>query len=214
MSHHCHDEHSHSHSHGGGADEAPHTHDDDISPAQQSSLYEHIDHDKITTLNELIPHSGRAIVKKPWSARLSPPDPTLTSDSDDQLLIYIPFTSLVKLHSLVLRTSNTDAAPKTVKLYANRDDLDFEEVEHASPTQVLETPMTGEVFEVPLRRALWNGTRSVTVFVEEGWGAEAVEIGYLGFRGDWMRVGGPPVGIMYEAAANPNDHKLKNGETW
>lgn len=34
-------------------------------------------------------------------------------------------------------------------------------------------------------------------------------VGYLGFKGEWMKLGGAPEGILYEAAANPSDHKVK-----
>jgi hypothetical protein len=91
MSHHCHDEHdghghSHSHSHG---DDGAHDHNDDITPAIQHSLYQHIDFDAITTLNEAIPGSGAAVVKKTWAERLEVV-PEVESDADEQLLMHIP----------------------------------------------------------------------------------------------------------------------------
>jgi hypothetical protein len=64
MSSHCHDEHDHSgHDHGEGG----HDHSDDITPALQYSLYQHINFDEITTFNEEEPHSGKAIVKVKFS---------------------------------------------------------------------------------------------------------------------------------------------------
>lgn len=86
MSHHCHDEHDgHDHSHGDGA----HDHSDDITPALQHSLYQRIDFDAITTLNEAVPASGAAVVKKTWAERMEE-DPELQSDVDEQLLMRIP----------------------------------------------------------------------------------------------------------------------------
>lgn len=81
---HCHDEHDHHH-HGG--DE--HDHSDDITPALQFSLYQHIDFDNITTLNESVHGSGKAITKKEWTERLSD-QPEVASDADEQLIINIP----------------------------------------------------------------------------------------------------------------------------
>lgn len=87
MSSHCHDEHDHSgHDHG----EGDHDHTDDITPALQYSLYQHINFDEITTYNEAEPNSGKAITKKTWAERLEP-NPELESDADEQLLIRIPF---------------------------------------------------------------------------------------------------------------------------
>ena len=88
MSNHCHDEHDHSghsHSHGDG-----HDHSDDITPALQYSLYQHIDFDGVTTLNESETDSGKAIVKKTWAERLQE-QPELESDADEQILMHIPF---------------------------------------------------------------------------------------------------------------------------
>lgn len=99
MSNHCHDEHDHSghsHSHGDG-----HDHSDDITPALQYSLYQHIDFEGITTLNELAADSGKAIVKKTWAERLQE-QPELESDADEQILMHIPFVSFTPFFCLSL----------------------------------------------------------------------------------------------------------------
>jgi hypothetical protein len=94
MSGHCHDEHDHSgHSHSHGDE---HDHSDDITPALQYSLYQHINFDDITTLNESEAGSGKAIVKKTWAERLQD-EPELESDADEQLLMHIPFVLLSPL---------------------------------------------------------------------------------------------------------------------
>lgn len=87
MSSHCHDEHDHP---GHGHDHAGHDHSDDITPALQYSLYQHINFDDITTLNEAQADSGKAIVKKTWAERLEP-EPELESDADEQLLMHVPY---------------------------------------------------------------------------------------------------------------------------
>jgi hypothetical protein len=84
MASHCHDEQD-GHSHADG-----HDHSDDITPALQYSLYQHINFDGITTLNEADPHSGKAITKKTWAERLQE-QPELESDADEQLLMQIPY---------------------------------------------------------------------------------------------------------------------------
>lgn len=81
---HCHDEH-HDHSHGHDG----HDHSDDITPALQYSLYQHIDFDAVTTLNEAKASSGRNILKKTWAERLQE-EPELESDADEQLLMHVP----------------------------------------------------------------------------------------------------------------------------
>jgi hypothetical protein len=83
MASHCHDDHA-DHSHDG------HDHSDNITPTSHFSLYQHVEFDKVTTLNEATPDSGRAIVKKAWAERLQE-EPELESDVDEQLLMHIPY---------------------------------------------------------------------------------------------------------------------------
>lgn len=78
MSGHCHDEH------------CDHDHSDDIAPALQYSLYQHISFDDIVTHNETTTGSGKAIVKKTWAERMQEV-PELESDADEELLVYIPY---------------------------------------------------------------------------------------------------------------------------
>ena len=66
-----------------------HDHSDDITPALQYSLYQHINFDDITCLNESEAGAGKAIVKKTWPERLNA-TPELESDADEQLLMNIP----------------------------------------------------------------------------------------------------------------------------
>jgi hypothetical protein len=87
MSHHCHDEHQHSH--GGDGHDHVHDHSDDITPALQHSLYQHIDFDGINTMNEAADDSGRAIVKKTWAERTQV-EPELESDADEQIIMSVP----------------------------------------------------------------------------------------------------------------------------
>ncbi|KAI9711070.1 MAG: hypothetical protein M1812_007264 [Candelaria pacifica] len=206
MSSHCHDEsHNHDHNHGAGG----HDHSDDLTPALQTLLYQQIDFDGITTLNESAPHFGRAIVKKTWAERHDS-SPELESDADEQLLMYIPFTGSVKLHSVLVRTTPSPTAPQTLKVFANRDDLDFSAASSEQPTQTVHVSQTSEVQEIPLKRALFGGTQSLTLFFEDNHShgeEEVTRISYLGFKGEFMRLNREPVNVLYEAAANPSDHK-------
>jgi len=212
MSGHCHAEHGghdhgdHSHSHGDG-----HDHSDDITPALQYSLYQHINFDDVTTLNESEPHSGKAVIKKTWAERLQD-EPELESDADEQLLMHIPFTGQIKLHSILMRTSNSASAPQTLKIFVNRDDLDFTAATDLPATQELSLSQTSEIQDVPVKRALFGKAQSLTLFFVDnhGHGEEDVSrISYLGLKGEWMQLGKAPTNILYESAANPSDHSVK-----
>ncbi|OTA96671.1 hypothetical protein M434DRAFT_392604 [Hypoxylon sp. CO27-5] len=204
---HCHDEHEgHGHDH-----DHEHDHSDDITPALQHSLYQHIKFDEINTMNEATQDSGKAIVKKTWAERLQP-EPELESDADEQILMTIPFTGQVKLHSILLRSSPSDSAPRTLKVFINRDNIDFETAEELAPTQTFELSQTSEVQELPVKRALFGKVQRLTLFFEDNFGGgeeDVTRLSYLGFKGEWMQLGRAPSQILYEAAPNPNDHAVK-----
>jgi RNA polymerase I-specific transcription initiation factor RRN6 len=86
---HCHDEHTAHGGHDHGHGDHEHDHSDDITPALQHSLYQHIRFDDIVTLNEASTDLGKAIVKKTWAERLQP-EPELASLVDEQLIMNIP----------------------------------------------------------------------------------------------------------------------------
>lgn len=63
-----------------------------------------------------------------------------------------------------------------------------------------------------MKRALFGKVQSLTLFFEDnhGLGEEDVtRMSYLAFKGEWMNLGKAPTNILYEAAANPSDHKIK-----
>lgn len=86
---HDHDDHDHSHNHG---HDHGHDHSDEIEPALQSLIWNQIEFEKIRTLNESEIDAGAKIVEKTWPQRLDP-EPELISDSDEQLLIFIPYVT-------------------------------------------------------------------------------------------------------------------------
>ncbi|KAK2592745.1 hypothetical protein QQS21_009549 [Conoideocrella luteorostrata] len=207
---HCHDEHA---SHGGHDHSHDHEHDhsDDITPALQSSLYQQINFDEITTLNESRRDAGKAVVKKTWAERLSA-EPELESDADEQLLMTVPFAAQVKLHSILLRTSASQSAPKTLHLYINHDNLDFSAAEDLDPVQKIELSQTSDVQEIPVKRALFGKVQRLVLFFVDNFGdgeEDVSRISYVGFKGEWTKLGKAPANILYEAAPQPGDHTIK-----
>lgn len=68
--------------------------------------------------------------------------------------------------------------------------------------------------EIPLQRAHFNGTTSITLFFEDNWSdgeEDETHVGYLGFKGQFMALNREPVTVSYEAAANPKDHVAIQG---
>ncbi|KAK1761317.1 PITH domain-containing protein [Echria macrotheca] len=216
--HHEHDHGGHNHDH-----EEGHDHTDDLTPALQFSLYSHIDFDKVTTLNEREAGSGRAVVKKTWGERMEVA-PEVVSDVDEEVLVHVPFTGQIKLHAILLRTSDSPSAPRTLKVIINRDGgLDFSTASDAPATQVFELSRTSQIQELPVRRAKFSAVRCLDLFFPDNFGSDGndsdsdddeipTRISYLGFKGEWMPLGRAPANILYEAAANPSDHKVKGAD--
>lgn len=116
------------------------------------------------------------------------------------------------MHSILIRTSQSASAPKTLKVFQNRDDIDFAAAEDGAPDQTFELSQTSEVQELPVKRAKFGKVQRLTLFVPDNFGdgdEEVTRLSYLGFKGEWMQLGRAPANILYEAAANPSDHKLK-----
>lgn len=124
------------------------------------------------------------------------------------------FTAQIRLHSILIRTSTTPSAPMTLKVFLNRDGLDFDTASSLQATQTLELAQSNEVQEVPVKRTLFNTVRSLQLFWEDNWSQgeeDETVISYIGFKGEWIKASREAVNFLYEAAANPGDHKMASG---
>lgn len=100
----------------------------------------------------------------------------LESDCDEQLILVVPFTQAVKLHSIKFISKRGDPlkkAPKTVKLYLNRTHLSFDEAEKEEPTQVLQ--LTAKDYEddqsaTALRFVKFQNVNSIAIFLQDNLG--------------------------------------------
>ncbi|KAJ5909100.1 DUF1000-domain-containing protein [Penicillium taxi] len=136
----------------------------------------------------------------------------ITFDSITTLNASDRFAGQVNVHSLLIYTAPTPSAPRTLRLFKNKDGLDFSTASELTATQTIEVPrpVAGvDVFEIHLNRARWNATTSVTIFMEDNWSDgenEITKVGYIGFKGQFMALNRQPISFSYEAAANPSDH--------
>ncbi|KAG0196884.1 hypothetical protein BGX28_009643 [Mortierella sp. GBA30] len=209
---HCHDEaHAHGHGHGHGHGHDDHDHDHDESPETglvHESLYQRIDHDNVQCLNESEPNAGRDVLK-PWHEKM---DDTkhLESDADEQLILKIPFTGLVKLKSISIRAEPGETAPRKMKAFINRDDLDFDNAESTVPTQDwdLVEDSYGQIAEYNTRVAKFSSIRSLTLFFSENFGGDTTKISFIGLKGEFSELKRDPIITVYELQANPADHKV------
>ncbi|XP_074578047.1 PITH domain-containing protein At3g04780-like [Curcuma longa] len=94
----------------------------------------------------------------------------LESDADEQLLIYIPFTQVVKLHSAVI-TGPEEEGPRTVQLFANKEHMGFSNVNDYPPSDSLSISadnLKGK--PVTLKYVKFQNIRSLTIFIEDNQG--------------------------------------------
>lgn len=92
----------------------------------------------------------------------------LQSDADEQLLLYIPFSQVVKLHSLVVKAPAEDG-PKTLKLYVNRQSMGFSNVADfpVTDTVVLSEEHLDGSQPLALKFVKFQNVRSLAIFVED-----------------------------------------------
>lgn len=97
-------------------------------------------------------------------------------------------------------------------MFQNKEDVDFEAAEDLPAEQEFELSQTSEVQDLPVKRAKFGKVQRLALFLPDNFGdgdEDVTRVSYLGFKGEWMQLGRAPANILYEAAANPGDHKLK-----
>ncbi|KIJ66801.1 hypothetical protein HYDPIDRAFT_149766 [Hydnomerulius pinastri MD-312] len=200
--------HDHHHHHDESCGHESHDHDHDAGDVgSNDNLFPHIDRPNVVALNAT--GNGFSVIK-PWHERTSE-EVYLESDADEQLIIRVPFTGSVKLRSLLLKTGPGDQTPEKVVLFANRPSLDFSDVQETTPTQEFEVAEGRDVGEYAVKAAKFSNISSVTLFIPSNRGADSTRIYYVGFLGHWSERKGNPVITVYEAQANPADHKKIQG---
>jgi hypothetical protein len=107
------------HEHTGGDDHHHHHHDHQHTHDEEDSLvkdllYSQIDIDHVIGLNESQPGASATVIK-PWHERYDL-SKYVQSDVDEQLIIHIPFTGMIKLKSILLYTLPDDSAPSKLKV--------------------------------------------------------------------------------------------------
>jgi hypothetical protein len=250
-----------------GCDGHSHDHDhaepDDTSTALGTSLRPSINFASVTCLNETTPNSGRDILKL-YEERLTPLPSCVSQDDPDEdpeLLLVVPFSEAVTMKSISIlshhgnpnnnnnnnnnntaattTTMTTTAAPRTVRLYVDRSNLDFETVRDMEPTATItlmppshnwSDEHANGTIDYPLRPAgrFQNISEIALYFCDnfempEGHGASSnmddydddrvsTEITYVGFKGKGTNMKRKAVKAVYETRGMTKDHKVPGSE--
>jgi hypothetical protein len=150
--------------------------DDDSSPARVL-----FDSSKPSALKQSRAAAAKASGEKDW----------IESGTDDQLLLFMPFQSMVKLHTVQLTSippSSTDdddeppMRPEVIHLYSNRThNLDFSEADDTPPTQAITLSSSDwnadGTANISLRFVKFQNITSLILYVNKGDGdAETVRL--------------------------------------
>lgn len=201
-SHECTDgDHNH-HDHDNG-----HDHDDSPERGAEFSLYKYIDEARLRGLNISNGCSKLSDIFKPWPDRMDR-SKYVESDADEEMIIFIPFSGQVRLKSIAVRGGPDANGPSKMKVWINREDVDFDSVGGMEPLQEWDCMVdSDEVVEYQTRLAKFGSVRSLTIYFPENFsGAEQTRIDYLGLKGEFEELKKDPVVTIYELNANPADH--------
>ena len=114
------------------------------------------------------------------------------SDTDEQLMLFLPLQTNAKLHTLQITSHATEAAarPQLIKLYSNSPhNLGFDEAEDMQATQEIELKASDwndkATASIPLKFVKFQNTTSLVVFVVSGEdGADKVRLDRLRLIGE------------------------------
>jgi hypothetical protein len=112
------------------------------------------------------------------------------SDADEQLILHIEFQEFVKVKTMKFVAFNNGADPEsnptTVKVYVNRENLGFEDIEDVDPTQTYD--LTAEELRessepIVTKFVKFQRVKSLTFFIEDNNGGEVSALGSLKLMG-------------------------------
>uniref|UniRef100_A0A0A9W5A1 PITH domain-containing protein 1 n=1 Tax=Lygus hesperus TaxID=30085 RepID=A0A0A9W5A1_LYGHE len=196
------------HHHGGSCDCA----NEGKEPGDLVSLYSSVDIDRVCALNEVQSGSGKLVIK-PYEQRLDEVT-TIRSICDGELLFIVPFVVSVGLKAITVR-GIAGACPTNLKIWANRQDIDFNNASYDKPTQELYVPHDPSgTLKLFLHQQHFTAISSLTLLLSQPQQADSeIEINYIGFFGKPHAVRRQVVDVVYESQANPMDHPVKESFT-
>ncbi|XP_015875408.2 PITH domain-containing protein At3g04780 [Ziziphus jujuba] len=130
----------------------------------QVDLLDFIDWSGVECLNQSSSHSLANALKQGYR---EDDGLNLESDADEQLLIYLPFTQVIKLHSIAIKGPEEEG-PKTVKLFSNKEHMGFINVNDFPPSDTINlSPDNLKGKPVVLKYVKFQNVRSLTIFIED-----------------------------------------------
>ncbi|THF96274.1 hypothetical protein TEA_018172 [Camellia sinensis var. sinensis] len=167
---------------------------------------------KVSALNEAVPGSVKSVFKA-WEQRLNISEGHLESnEGDPELLVFIPFTSDVKIKSISVVGGADGTSPSKMRAFINREGIDFSDAQNMQSIQEwdLVENLQG-VLEYQTKYSRFQGVGNLTLHFPENFGGDATQIHYIGLKGEATQLKRDVVAtIVYELMPNPSDHKQED----
>ncbi|KAJ4797176.1 PITH domain protein (DUF1000) [Rhynchospora pubera] len=176
------------------------------------SLYKHIDLSKASALNESVPGSVKSVFKA-WEQRLETSGDCLESNDDDpELLVFIPFTSDVKIKSISVVGGAEGTSPSKMRAFINHEGIDFSDAQNMQAVQEWELAENLQgVLEYQTKYSKFQSVANLTLHFPANFGGDTTRIYFIGLRGEATQLKRDVVAtIVYEVMPNPSDHKTKS----
>ncbi|KAI8909576.1 PITH domain-containing protein [Gorgonomyces haynaldii] len=128
--------------------------------------------------------------------------PMLESDTDEQIIIVIPFMSIVKLTNISV-IGMGEHSPSSLKAFVNTE-VDFDNCDGMPPTQSWQLN-AGET-ELSTRVSSFSNVKQLVLYFDQNHGEDVTQISYIGLKGVWSPAPKDAIITKYELLANPADH--------
>lgn len=146
-------------------------------------LSDSIDRKNLFCLNERVSDSGKTIFKRQEDIQ----DRTrfvLSNEDDQELLFYIPFTSMVNIKSMTMIGGEDGSSPLHCKIYVNNDNPGFSLLETDSCSQEFECQENPEgSLSYELKPSKFKSVLSLTIIITRCIDGDHSKIYHLGFIG-------------------------------
>mmetsp|Transcript_10220 Transcript_10220/g.25926 ORF Transcript_10220/g.25926 Transcript_10220/m.25926 type:complete len:208 (-) Transcript_10220:197-820(-) len=173
-------------------------------------LNQHIDTPKVRALNEAVPGSCKELFRD-WDDRLDFSKCCSSEEDDPELIIHVPFTSDVKLKSICVIGGTDGSSPSKLKVFVNREDIDFTNVSDTPAVQEWELAenINGNL-EYQTRFTKFQSVSTLTMYFPESFSGDSTMLHFIGFKGEHTGYERDKVcSFVYEAKPLPEDHKTE-----
>ncbi|CAK9148526.1 unnamed protein product [Ilex paraguariensis] len=164
---------------------------------------------KVSALNEAVTGSVKSVFRA-WEQRLNSSEGHLESnEGDPELIVFIPFTSDVKLKSISVVGGADGTSPSKMRAFINRDGIDFSDAQSMQAIQEwdLAENLQG-ILEYQTRYSRFQSVGNLTLHFPDNFGGDTTQIQYIGLKGEATQLKRNAVTtIVYEIMPNPSDHK-------